>query len=1142
MKLILEKIQQSEAVLALEQRRQGLAALSLNQEALIIGAYFNRTQQPTVVVKGSLYEAQQLYQKVSSIVSETTLFQVEESLRMEAIAASPEVKAERIAVLHRLLSEPLLVITHTAALMRHLPNPTLFQQQSITLRVGQQLSMDDLKQQLIQSGYEMVAKVDRPLTFAIRGGVVDVFSMNNNQPIRIEFFDIEIDSIRFFDVNQQQSSQHVNEVTIVPASDILFSEKDIEVIEAEINKRLRQDRDKDGFLELEQVVNQELEYIKHHVSDNGLYKYYGVLPQSYHLLNYMENPLVIISTSEEIKRQEQQIVNETVEYFQELYQQHKSLRIFQVFQPVDNVLTQQDVYQIQQFVLLEQLVEIGITPNENIKQHLDVIIQKMVKEAQTKVVLVCLSTTYLKQFVTTLIQRQIPYKVVSEESELTVGISVINSQNSIAFEYQDWVVYTDQELYDNVVKKTRHTNKFLQSKVVNDYQELNKGDYVVHNLYGIGQYVGIITREINGLTKDFLKIIYKGNDELLVPLEQFGLVRKFVSSDGVRPKLNKLGTTDWQKTKDRIKSSVKDIAQRLVKLYSAREKAIGFAFSPDGKLQEEFESEFEFELTADQKVSIMEIKADMESKKPMDRLLCGDVGFGKTEVAMRAAFKAIVDQKQVAFLCPTTILSRQHYQTFLNRFINFPVRIAVLNRFVLPSQQKEIIADIKKGLYDIVIGTHRILSKDVQFKDLGLLIIDEEQRFGVEHKERIKELKHSIDVLSLSATPIPRTLQMSLIGVRSLSQLNTPPVHRLPVQTYVVEKSFSLIKNIIQRELARDGQVFYLYNNIDDIYNVAMKLSMAIEGINVGVAHGKMSREEIEDVMVRFTQNEYQVLVCTTIIETGIDIPNANTIIIDQADRFGLSQLYQIRGRVGRSDRLGYAYLMYTPSKQLSEIATKRLKAIKEFTELGSGYKIAMRDLTIRGAGDLLGGSQSGFIDTVGIDMYIELLHEAIQEEKGEVVEKTSTPKRIPMDINAYIPSKFTEYDDDKLSLYQKIDKIKSIEALTAEQERVIDYYGKIPKAVALLFEKKRLEIMISNPMIDSFKEQNQKVVLTFTEEWSSQIDGVALFELINSISKDIKIKYLKGKIIIEIMKTAEWLQQTTQVLTATTQLARRTE
>ena len=620
-----------------------------------------------------------------------------------------------------------------------------------------------------------------------------------------------------------------------------------------------------------------------------------------------------------------------------------------------------------------------------------------------------------------------------------------------------------------------------------------------------------------------------------MPLEQFQLVRKFVSREGVVPKLHTLGSNEWKKTKAKIKENVKDIAERLIELYGTRENEIAYQFSEDTELQKEFEREFEYPLTRDQEQAVNDVKKDMMGKKPMDRLLCGDVGFGKTEVALRAAFKAVSEKKQVAFLCPTTVLSAQHFRTFMKRLENFPVNVAVLNRFVPESHQKEIIKSVKEGKIDILIGTHRILSKDIQFKDLGLLVSDEEQRFGVEHKEKIKEVRKSVHVLSLSATPIPRTLQMSLVGVRSLSQLETPPLNRLPILTYVIEKNKSVIKDVIQRELSRKGQVFYLYNNVAEIHNIALQIEKDIPEAKVAVAHGQMHRDDIEDVMLRFNNNEANVLVCTTIVETGIDIPNANTILIDQADKFGLSQLYQIKGRVGRSNRLAYAYLMYQPRKQLSEIAQKRLQSIKEFTELGSGYKIAMRDLTIRGAGEMLGDMQSGFIDTVGIDMYIEMLTQAIEEKRtGIIVEEAEPVIKQTIQIDGYIPQQFEPKDFEKLSLYQRIDQAKSQSTLAKLQEETQDLYGKLPKSVVLLFEKKRWELLLEAPFVQSFKELKSELQLIFTNDWSSKVDGVKFFEMVSKLSNEVKLKYTGGNIVLIIPKMDDWLFLATSILDKT--------
>ena len=680
-------------------------------------------------------------------------------------------------------------------------------------------------------------------------------------------------------------------------------------------------------------------------------------------------------------------------------------------------------------------------------------------------------------------------------------------------------VITASELFEIHHHTGRFEKKFRSAEVIHSYEELEPGDYIVHAQHGVGQYMGIETREIQGVKRDFLRVIYRGNAELLVPLEQFRLVRKFVSREGVVPKLNKLGSGDWEKTKERLEADVTDIAERLVSLYSSRETHIGYAYQPDTEEQKKFESEFQYELTPDQAKAVEDVKRDMESDKPMDRLICGDVGFGKTEIAVRAAFKAASENKQVAVLCPTTILAEQHYHTFSERFSGYPFTVRVLDRFVPPSMMKETLKDTREGRVDILIGTHRILSKDVQFKDLGLLVVDEEQRFGVEHKEKIKEMKNGIDVLTLSATPIPRTLQMSLVGIRSLSLLETPPDNRYNVQTYVVEKNRGLIVDAIEKELARNGQVFYLYNSIDTIYNTARTLQSLIPDARIGIVHGKMNREDIEDVMMQFTRHEINVLVCTTIIENGINIPNANTMIIENAQDFGLSQIYQIKGRVGRSDRVAYAYLLIPPRRQLSETASKRLQAVKEFARLGSGYKIAMRDLTIRGAGDLLGPDQSGFIDTVGIDMYIEMLEEAIAKKKGIVKEEKQELRHAVIPETSYIPENFAPDDYDKISMYQKIDQICSIEQLEQYREEVTDQYGKLPSEVQALFDKRRLDILVNDPSVDSCRDVKGQTRITFSKLFSQQVDGVKLFRIFSDLNKDIALRYADSQISATLPK-----------------------
>lgn len=1145
MNCLLNELVKNPAVESLLRKESSLGNLSLTEEALLYAALYRQSRQSLLIVKNNVYTAQKLIERLTPLVDVEVLpFVVEESLRVEAIAASPESKAVQLETMNAMLEgKAKIVVAHTGALMRFMPSPELFKAVSMELKVDEEISMDTLKMKLFIAGYEHVSRVDQPLCFASRGGIIDVYSMNEDYPIRIEFFDTVIESIRCFDPATQRTIEKRDHVKIIPATDLLFTDEEISTI-IEKGNVLKEKAQRQAEAAIQRqfdiFIENDFDALSNHQRENHLYRYYALLDQHSSLLDYAKDACIILSADEEIHEVEKKVNEETIDYIQELNATGQGLPVYTQFNSIDKLTAGRDCIHVNLFVNMEQPIVSGFLQLPRPELSLDKCLDMAVKESKKKSVLFCLDHSEIGIVKKYFNDHEIRYHMIEENDKIPEGISLCVKKLAEGFELTEEkiVVYSSKEIFHEQKKLGRYTNKFKQGEVLDDYLQLEKGDYVVHNQHGVGMYNGIVTKEIEGHHKDFLQVIYKDNDVLFIPLEQFRLIRKFVSKEGASPKLNKLGSSEWEKTKKRISQNVAELAQRLVALYSLRSEDIGYAFSKDTPYQLQFEDDFDYDLTPDQKKAVDEIKRDMESAKPMDRLLCGDVGFGKTEVAIRAAFKAVVDNKQVAYLCPTTILSQQHFKTFKKRFRNYPVRIEVLNRFVPPQEQKKILQDLKDGNVDILIGTHRLLSKDVVFKDLGFLIIDEEQRFGVQHKEKIKELRTGIDVLSLSATPIPRTLQMSLIGVRSLSQLDTPPMNRMPVQTYVVEKNFNLIKEIIQREVARDGQVFYLYNNVKNIYATATKLRNELD-MEIGIAHGQMDREEIEDVMMRFTNNEYQVLICTTIIETGIDIPNANTIIIEDADKFGLSQLYQIKGRVGRSDRLAYAYLLYSPQKQLSEIATKRLKSIKEFTQLGSGYKIAMRDLTIRGAGDMLGPQQAGFIDTIGIDMYIEMLHDAINEQKGIKKAVPKEIKRANVNVDAYIPSTFTDQDYEKITLYQQIDKVETKEELLAMMDMIEDNYGSLPKSVQLLFEKKRLDILINEANVENFKENAKDAELTFTEQWSKRADGVKLFEQITALSRDIVLRYTQNKIKIRFPKNKNWLKQVIEVLEMSGTVAR---
>ena len=757
------------------------------------------------------------------------------------------------------------------------------------------------------------------------------------------------------------------------------------------------------------------------------------------------------------------------------------------------------------------------------------VIQQINDYLKNSQILISLENKHQLQLMVELFDRhEMKYTLVGIDEVIYPGINLYVGKLASGLELieEKVVILTAHELFGEVnVSKTKYF-RFKDAKTLRNFQELNVGDYVVHDSYGIGQYLGIKTLDVKGYHKDYLYVAYAGDDTLYIPVEQFKMIRKYASADGKVPMIHALGSSKWTKAKQKAKNKIDDIADRLIELYAKRMSSPGFAFSKDNELQIDFENQFGYALTADQQRSVDEIKLDMEKPQPMDRLLCGDVGFGKTEVALRGAFKAILDHKQVAFLCPTTILSMQHFKTATERFKNFPVEIALLNRFTSSKEKKRILKEVKEGKIDLLIGTHRILSKDVAFNDLGLLVIDEEQRFGVKQKEKIKEYRETIDVLSLSATPIPRTLQMSLMGIRGLSKIDTPPKNRLPVQTYVVEKNNTLIKQVIERELARDGQVFYLYNRTDQIANVAYKISSTVPNAKVAIGHGQMDKNELEDVMLRFMNKEFNVLICTTIIETGIDIPNANTMIVEDADKFGLAQLYQIRGRVGRSERGAYAYLLYKKGKSIQDDALKRLKAIKEFTELGSGYKIAMRDLSIRGSGDILGGKQAGFIDDIGFEMYMKILQDAINVRMHKDEKPEEEVKNLNVSVDGYIPDDYVESDYEKLELYQRLDKAKTMSELNSLKAEFDDYYGNLPEAILTLIEKRKLEILSHYSIIEDIKDSGKQLEIIFSPNAFETISGDKLFLLANQLFTKPAFKSLDNKITIKINKHDQWLNR----------------
>ena len=1104
-------------------------------EALLISSSFLASNKCFVIIKNSLYNAQRLYDRLSTFLNneEIYLYPTDESLRLDAIAESKELIAERVYILSKILkNERCIIVTHTSSIIRHLPLKEDFEKSFINLKIGDIFSKDKLINLLEMSGYERVVKIDHSLQYAIRGGVIDIFSVNYNDPIRIEYFDDEIDSIRFFNLVSQRTVETLKSIEILPASELVIDSKVLNSKIDDLENKLKELSKKDFNLKHEVIskLTYEIMNLKNRNNNSTFYKYYTYLldNKTSSLLEYFnkDNTLFILSNESLIRDNYDLFMQELLDYKLELLEVNNNFIDYNFNLDLNNLLTKYNFIRIEEFSNSNNKIETrSVSAMHGNKTHIASLIEDYNKR-DYKVIL-CLDNGLQIDFIKN-IYLDLDYDLFYlKDNNIKEKNYFIEKNIKEGFELIDQkiVFISTNELFGNYhINKTSLT-RFKNAQVIRNVDNLSEGDYVVHEVHGIGKYKGISTLEIEGIHHDYLNIVYKDDVEIFVPLEQFKLVRKYVSKEGVVPKLNKVGSNEWAKTKQRIKNRVNDIADKLIKLYSERNVLEGFSYEVDDELVNDFFSSFPYELTSDQMKAYLDIVKDMQSNVPMDRLICGDVGFGKTELAFRAAYIAILNNKQVAMLCPTTLLSRQHFKVALERFQNFGINIKLVNRFVSIKEQNQIINDLKEGKIDFIIGTHRLLNSDFVYKDLGLLIVDEEHRFGVAHKERIKELKTNVDVLTLSATPIPRTLQMSLIGIRNLSQIETAPLNRMPVQTYVMERKEKLIKEIIERELGRNGQVFYLYNNTTQITSFANDLARKIKGAKIVVGHGKMDKDLLEETMMKFYNHEANVLICTTIIENGIDIPNANTIIIDNADRFGLSQLYQIKGRVGRGDRLGYAYLFYSGHKEMNDEAKKRLKTIKEFSELGSGYQIAMRDLSIRGAGDILGSEQSGFIDSVGIDMYLQILKETIDEKKNGVI-KEETKTNTIINVDGYIPNKFESNDLEKIDLYKKIDALSSLDSIINFSNEILDLYGKTPDNVKLLLEKKRLEVLSDILYLKNINDTKLFIELTLNENMSN-IDGIGikLFELTYKLSKDFTLSFKDGYIKIKLLKKEKtWL------------------
>ena len=1101
--------------------------------ALVVAAAYQQQPQSIHVVTSNLYNAQKVYDLLTSLVGDNhcLFYPVDELLRANTIANNKEMLAQRLYVMSQLLTKkPFITVTHTAGMLKYLPNPTYVESLKLSFKLGETKTIQHIKKLLIASGYQRVNKVDASLQFAVRGDILDVASVNLPHPVRIEFFGEEIESIRYFDIATQTSFESIHQVEILPASDILFTPDERGSLEHKVLTQLSNDLKiigPDKFNNLETITMSDLQAIQQHQTNNHHYRYLA-FAQAHHfsILDYQPNAVTLIANQQQVESTAKLLLEEGWSYFQELSAEGRQLTHLQMYRPLDRVLSSVSPVLYNQEFVTQKGTHLTIRPvavGSGQQSQVQSMIQHAVEQYQ-KILFAVSTKLQQDNLIEHLNQLKLTYQLVDDLLIPNKGIAITLKNMDEGFEIPDFkfACITSKELFGYRQKTSKYFSRYKEATILSSHEDLTIGDYVVHEYSGIGQYLGIKTIEIDNLHKDYLHIQYAGTDVLYVPLSQFKLVRKFSGKEGAAPRLHRLQSKDWENTKKKIKEKVDDLAARLVELYKNRSVTSGYAFPGDDELQTQFENQFPYELTPDQQRSVKEIKTDMEKPFPMDRLLCGDVGFGKTEVAFRAAFKAINAHKQVAILCPTTLLARQHYERAADRFASFGIQIAIFSRLIPEAKQKAYLKDILAGKIQLIIGTHRLLSKEIVYQDLGLLIVDEEQRFGVEQKEKIKEIKTNVDVLTLSATPIPRTLQISLLGIRQLSQINTSPLNRVPIQTYVMRHDPLVVKELIERELAREGQVYYLHNRVDDIYLIASNLKTKIKGSRVGVVHGKMDKDEIEDVMVDFYNGTINLLVCTSIIENGIDVSNANLIIVENAANFGLAQLYQIKGRVGRGNRIAYAYLLYEEAERLNEQANKRLKAIQEFTELGSGYKIAQRDLMIRGAGDILGPEQAGFIDTVGLDMYLQLLNEAIQEKKTGILTPPVTSVASLM-IDAYIPETYAK-NEDKVELYQAIESAKTFEELQTIESYIRDLYGRLPDQVQNLLKKRHFDLLTSHPSVGSWQETKAYIDVFCSEAFTNlNRSGTVLFDRIQQHLQTLKVNYANRILRIRLQKTGDW-------------------
>ena len=1089
-----------------------------NVAALILGTVYNKKSNCYVYVCSNEYKANIIYDKITDIlgIDDVNLYVADDFAAVEALVMSPESKQERLATLINIIEKkPKIIITHVGAILKPLLSLKRFASAIINLKIGDEININKVTEKLASAGYERVHTTVSTGQYSVRGEVIDIYPCMANKPIRVNLGFDEIEKIKSFD---PQSQLTINEefklFNIYPMNEMIV---DFDLFDFE--KKLLEIEDSN-------YIKEDFMKIYEYGSYEKLFKYISYIDRNYcNLFDYL-NELnidftVIYDEIKDIEGANEKLNLEVYEFTSNRTDIKKvDLTFFESF--VNNkIKCEKEIYISDIKRSLSGLKLMGIYEFNshrviNYQNEIKAFIEN-IKEENKAIYLTFKNKNSLDIIKEHLNENNITYKEISDFFENTnEKVRLIVCDNAIGYGMLNYQVITESEIYKKAnIKKAKYRSVQDTTMQINSKEELKPGDYIVHYDYGIGKYLGIKTVNLNNVINDYLQLQYE-NMELLVPIEKITELERYLGSEGVVPKLTKIGTNEWEKKKQTVRNQLETIAKDLIELQVKRESTKGHVYSKDTELQKLFEKDFEYEETQDQINIIKDIKDEMEKGVLMDRLVCGDVGFGKTEIALRAAFKTVYEGKQVAYLAPTTILSRQHYSTFKDRCEKYGVKVALLNRLVQPNVQKNIIKDIKDGKIDIVIGTHRLLNGEIKYKDLGLLVIDEEQRFGVEHKEKIKRLKENVNVLTLTATPIPRTLQMAVTGIRTLSLMETPPKDRYPIQTYVLEHNYNVVKEAIYRELARNGQVFYLHNRISDIYLVEKKLKKLIPEARICVGHGRMDRDELEDVVSKFIDGEYNVMLCTTIIETGIDIPNSNTLIVENASKLGLAQMYQIRGRVGRSDRIAYAYFTYEPDKPIGETAQKRLSAIKEYNKSGSGYRIAVRDLAIRGAGDILGKEQSGFVNSVGIDMYMKLLNEAVNKIKG-IEEKIKPNYRI--EVSKHVEKEYVSDDTIIIYIHKEINAIENKE----NKEKIIleltDRFGKLSNNILNYIEEKYLESLLRMMNVTKFKETDEYVEMVIPKEYSLKLKGDVVIMAGYKTSDSFRFEYKEHQYIIRLGK-----------------------